>query len=250
MKLAGRVAIVFGGATGIGRASCEKMAAEGAQIIVADVNLDAAEETCDLVRKLGSKAVVVRGDVMDQACIEQAVTKGVEAFGRIDISVTSAGRLFKGDPDAWVKNVDMFLKGTYFTNKYSVEQMLQNGGGSIVNISSVAGVTGSAGKTVNDSGYGAAKHGVVGLTRALAIRYAHANIRVNAVCPGFMKTELTRFQWDDPTYDQNYIANQGVPMNRWGLPEEIGSVVCFLASDDASFITGQPIIVDGGFMAR
>jgi NAD(P)-dependent dehydrogenase (short-subunit alcohol dehydrogenase family) len=249
MKLTDRVALVVGGADGVGRASCVCMAQDGAKIAVGDVNAERGQETVDQVQKLGGEAFFVRADVMDQACIADAVKQTVDRFGKLDIAVTTAGRVFTGE-DAWVKNIDMFLRGTYYTNKYAIEQMVQNGGGSVINVSSIAGVTGSAGKTVDDSGYGSAKHGVVGLTRALALRYAKNNIRVNAICPGFLKTELTRFQWGNEEFDKTYIANQGVPMNRWGRPEEIGTVVCFLASDDASFITGQPIIVDGGFMAR
>jgi NAD(P)-dependent dehydrogenase (short-subunit alcohol dehydrogenase family) len=249
MKLKGKVAVVVGGASGMGRSACEIMAAEGATVFVGDVNAEAGEAARAAAAAHGQPAHYVHTDVMDEASIATAFQQAFDLHGRVDVAVSSAGKLFKGVPDAWLRNIDMFLRGTYFVNKYAVEHMLKTGSGSIVNVSSVAGVTGSAGSTVEDSGYGVAKHGVIGLTRALALRYAKNNIRVNAVCPGFMKTELTRFQWGDPAYD-DYIARQGVPMNRWGEPEEVGKVVSFLASDDSSFITGQPIIVDGGFMAR
>jgi NAD(P)-dependent dehydrogenase (short-subunit alcohol dehydrogenase family) len=138
MKLQDRVALVVGGADGVGRASCHCLAGEGARIVVGDVDAERGQETVDQVRSLGVEAVYVRADVMDQACIAEAVAQCVERFGRIDIAVTTAGRVFTGE-DAWGRNIEMFLRGTYFVNKYAIEQMVESGsGGSVINISSIA----------------------------------------------------------------------------------------------------------------
>jgi NAD(P)-dependent dehydrogenase (short-subunit alcohol dehydrogenase family) len=255
MKLDGRVALIIGGASGLGRASADACAAEGAHVVVADLNDAAAQKAAAQIASDGCSAGSVQVDATDEESVRQAIVSTETRHGRLDILVNSAG----GPPPAgyeletWHFFVDIYLKGPYYACKHGIAAMERSGGGAIVNISSIAGVSGSIGPTVAETGYPAAKHGVVGLTRTIALAYAHKNIRANAVCPGYIDTPMTREIFGDPqsaTSQAHINENLRVPMRRWGEASEIGKVVAFLVSDDASFITGQPIIVDGGFMAR
>ena len=250
MKLDGRSALVFGGASGIGRACAEACAEEGAKVVVADVNEAGAREVVAGIEANGGSALFVATDITDEDAVARAVGATVEQYGSLDIMVTSAGA--GTEASNWHASIDLYLKGPYYACKHGVGQMEEQGGGVIINISSLAGVTGSGSTTtVQSTGYPCAKHGVVGLTRSIALAYAKKNIRVNAICPGFIRTELTKPLFEDEDASRTLISEKlQVPMDRWGEPHEIGKVAAFLASDDASFITGQPIIVDGGFMAR
>jgi NAD(P)-dependent dehydrogenase (short-subunit alcohol dehydrogenase family) len=252
VKLEGRVALVIGGASGIGRACADAFAEEGAKVMVADVNQQGAEETVSRIHALGGSASFVRTDITNEESVKAAVQATVQEFGKLDIMVPSAGGGTPDDPSAaWHHAIDMFLKGPYYACKYALDEMERNGGGAIVTISSLAGVTGGISQTVDQSGYPCAKHGVIGLTRTLALAYAKKNIRVNAIVPGYIKTGLTRSLYEAPDGGRALISETlRVPMDRWGEASEIGKVAAFLASDDASYITGQPIVVDGGFMAR
>jgi NAD(P)-dependent dehydrogenase (short-subunit alcohol dehydrogenase family) len=250
VKLDGRTALVFGGASGIGRACAEACAAEGARVVVADVNEAGGNAVVAGIGAAGGKAAFTTCDITDEDAVARAVGATVEQFGSLDILVTSAGA--GTEASNWHFAVDLYLKGPYYACKHALEQMEAQGGGVIINVASVAGVTGSfmAG-SVQGSGYPSAKHGVVGLTRTIALVYAKKNIRANAICPGYIRTELTRGLHEDEEMSRRLISETlQVPMDRWGEPHEIGKVAAFLASDDASYITGQPIIVDGGIMAR
>jgi NAD(P)-dependent dehydrogenase (short-subunit alcohol dehydrogenase family) len=251
LKLTGKVALVFGGASGLGRASAEACAEEGAKVMIADIDDEAGERVVSVIAERQGTAAFVRSNIIDEDAVRRAIRETVARFGKLDILVTSAGSESPDRATKWNFALDLFLRGPFYACKYAVEEMERNGGGSIVNIASVAGVTGSLGSSVDDSGYASAKHGVVGLTRTIALTYAKKNIRANALCPGCIRTPLTRSLHDTADGGQAFISERmRVPLDRWGEPHEIGRVAAFLASDDASYITGQPIIVDGGFMAR
>lgn len=252
MKLNDRAALIIGAASGLGRASAEACAEEGASVMVADVNKDGGNEVVSGIRARGGLASFVHTDITDEESVKQAVEATVREFGKLDILVTSAGGGEAQEQDnPWDYTIDLYLRGPYYACRYAVDQMERTGGGVIVNIASIAGVTAGVSATVEETGYPCAKHGVVGLTRTIALAYARKNIRANAVCPGYIRTELTRPMYENATGGRDLISEElRVPLDRWGEPHEVGKVVAFLASDDASYITGQPIIVDGGIMAR
>ena len=252
-RLDDKVVLVIGGASGIGLASAELCAELGAEVMVADVDGDAAESAAAAIEGRGGVAAATVVDARDESSVVDAVSATVERFGRLQVLVNSAGAfdLGSGPGQAWHDSIDLYLKGTYYACLHAVEEIVRAGGGSIVNVASIAGVTGGVGGDVASSGYATAKHGVVGLTRTMALTYAKQGIRVNAVCPGYVRTALTSRLYADAEASQRLISEElRVPMDRWGEPREIGAVIAFLASDAASYITGQPIVVDGGFLAR
>lgn len=251
MKMQDKVALVIGGSSGLGRASAEACAEEGATIIIGDVNQARSEEVLDGIRSRGGKGAFVHTDAMNEEMVKAAVTFCVEEFGSLDILVNSAGAPSKPDDAGWHFQIDMYLKGPYYACRAALPVMEKQGGGSIINIGSLSSVTGSLAPTIEGTGYPAAKHAIMGITKTMAIAYGKHNVRINTVCPGYIKSELTR-----PLYEAEdggaKLINETlkVPMRRWGEAHEIGKAVAFLASDDASFITGQSLVVDGGFMAR
>jgi len=251
MKLSGKCALVIGGSAGLGRASAEACAAEGASVMIADINHDAAKAAIAAIRTAGGTTSFIHTDGTDDTAVKAAVDATVAEFGGVDILVNSIGGGRTADDAGWHRAIDLFLKSSYYACKYAIAEMEKRGGGSIINVASIAGVTGSIATDAMTTGYACAKHGVVGLTRTLALAYAKKNIRVNVICPGYFKTEMTAMIHDREDGGLSHINdNLRVPMGRWGEPREIGTVAAFLASDDSSFITGQPIVVDGGFMAR
>ena len=251
MKLKGRVALVIGGASGVGRASAEACAEDGASVMVADIHDERGKEVASDIRAKGGVSSFVHTDVTDEESVHQSVQATVREFGKLDILVTSAGGAAREQDNPWDFAIDLYLRGPMYACRYAVDEMERTGGGVILNIASIAGVTAGVSATVDETGYPCAKHGVVGLTRTIALAYAKKNIRANAVCPGYIRTELTRPMYDNATGGRDLISEElRVPLDRWGEPHEVGRVVAFLASDDAAYITGQPIIVDGGIMAR
>jgi NAD(P)-dependent dehydrogenase (short-subunit alcohol dehydrogenase family) len=252
-NLDGRVALVTGAASGIGRSSALALANEGARVVVADVLDEQGRETVDLIEAAGGEAIYVPADVSRRADVEQLVRTAVETFGRLDCAhnnagiegTTPAGTEFHRYPEeVWDQVLSINLKGVWLCMQAEIAQMLTQGGGAIVNTASVAGLVGGFG-----SAYSAAKHGVVGLTKVAALEYATRGIRVNAVCPGGIATPmLERVFARRPELEQQFVA--GEPIGRLGRPEEIAAAVVWLSSDAASFLTGVALPVDGGWVAR
>jgi NAD(P)-dependent dehydrogenase (short-subunit alcohol dehydrogenase family) len=248
-RFAGRVALVTGGGGGMGRATSLAFAREGAQVVVADFNEQTAQETVNQVRAGGGIAEAVVVDVTSEASVKSMVARAVSAFGKLDIAFNNAGIHVIGIPLAeveeasWNKVIDTNLKGVFLCMKHEIPEMIKAGGGAIVNTSSIGGVTAAPGI----SAYAAAKHGVVGITRAAALDYIGKNIRINCVLPGATYTAMLQDWLHDP------IVAEGIkkqhPIGRWAQPEEIASAVLFLASSEASFIVGHPLLVDGGLTA-
>jgi NAD(P)-dependent dehydrogenase (short-subunit alcohol dehydrogenase family) len=247
LNLKQKVAFVTGGASGIGEACSVMLANQGAAVAVVDLNLAAAQKVADQINSNGGKAIALVANVSDEAQVAQAVLDTVSQLGRLDIAVNNAG--IGGDQaptadqtvEGWKKVISVNLDGVFYCMKNQIPQMLKSGGGSIVNIASILGQVGFA----NSSGYVAAKHGVVGLTKTAALEYATQKVRVNSVGPGFINTPLLSAL---PKEALEPIA-QLHAMKRLGESEEVAALVTFLASDEASFVTGNYYAVDGGYLS-
>jgi NAD(P)-dependent dehydrogenase (short-subunit alcohol dehydrogenase family) len=247
-----KVALVTGGGSGIGRAAALAFAKEGARVVVADIDVEQGQATVDTIVGAGSQATFFPADVSQRADVEAMIESTVAAYGQLDCAFNNAG--IEGtvgvstadySEEAWDRVIDINLKGVWLCMKYQLAQMLKQGNGAIVNTASVAGLVGGT----FGSAYYASKHGVVGLTKAAAIEYGPAAIRVNAVCPGVIRTEMM---------DRITQGKQGLegavtslhPLGRLGTPQEIAQTVVWLSSDAASYVTGQAIAVDGGYVAQ
>lgn len=252
-SLDGKTALVTGGGSGIGRAASVAYANEGARVVVADVNVEGGEETVQQIKEAGGEAILVHADVSRPEDTEAMVAQAVEAFGSLDCAFNNAGisggrdRLLTADylEDDWDRVISINLKGVWLCMKAEIPQMLKQGGGAIVNTASIAGLTGLQGTVA----YVAAKHGVTGLTKATALEYANAGIRVNAVCPGYIHTPLVQGVFDNNEGFEERVASRH-PLGRLGEPSEIAQAVVWLSSDAASFVTGHNMPVDGGYMAQ
>jgi len=251
-KLADKVIIVTGGSTGIGRAAALRCAAEGAKVVVADVNTVDAPATVEEIRRAGGTANFIRTDVANGAEVKAMVAETVRTFGRLDGAFNNAGiegtftNILKMSEDSFDRTIAVNLRGVWLCLKYQIEQIVSQGtGGSIVSTASVAGLIGTRGA----SAYCASKHGVVGLTKAVALEFARKRIRVNAVCPGVIRTAMVQRLMDEGGIEEAALRAQE-PMDRLGEPREIGDTVAWLLSEDASFITGVALPVDGGYMAQ
>ena len=252
IRLDGKVALVTGGASGIGRAAAVAFAQSGASVVVADIDEKGARGTVEEIERAGARALFVRTDVSKEAQCARMVAAAAETFSRLDIAFNNAGimisfgeKLHESTEEDWDRLMAVNLKGVFLCMKHELRQMLAQGGGAIVNTASAVGLVG----TPNSVTYPTAKHGVVGLTRCAALQYARSGIRINAVCPGLVETPITqRMREQEAGFDEKR-ANF-VPMGRISAPEEIAQAVLWLSSGAASYVTGTSMVVDGGWVGR
>ena len=256
MRLKDKVALVTGGGSGIGGATAVLFAAQGAKVVVSDLNEANALETVAEIKTEEGDATALTGDVSKNSDAEAMVKGSVETYGTLDVVVNCAGVIAgKALPEGaspeevWDRVMDVNLKGTYLVTWHAVRTMEGSGGGSIINIASINGIVGyPIGLGGGFDAYVPSKGGVVQFTKNLAIDYGKKNIRVNCICPGHIDTNLIREFLDNP--ERREWLEQRYPMGRVGRPEEIAYAALFLASDESSFVTGAPLIVDGGYTAQ
>jgi NAD(P)-dependent dehydrogenase (short-subunit alcohol dehydrogenase family) len=239
-QLDGRAAAITGGSSGIGRATALALAAEGCAVAVGGRKQEALESAAAAVAAKGGRAVWRAMDARDEAQVTGLIDDAVREFGRLDIMVNNAG-VSRRD---WDTTIAVNLSGVYYGCKHAAVWMAEHGGGSIINLASILGLVGIG----TEDPYVAAKHGVVGLTRNFAIAYARRGVRVNCLNPGFIETPMTENVMETPALRQTLETQ--TPMGRMGRPEEVAKCALFLASDEASYVTGAPLIVDGGWTAR
>lgn len=247
---AAKVALVTGGGSGMGRAAALAFGREGARVAVADVDAIGGEETVRQIAAVGGDAFFAQTDVSQGAAVESLIARTVKRYGRLDCAFNNAGINEEHGPladlagELWDRILAVNLKGIFLCMKYEIPAMLRGGSGAIVNNASIVGLRGSR----NHPAYVASKHGVVGLTRATARDYAARGIRVNAVCPGAIRTPMyVRMEGSDPARDGEIAAS--LPIGRLGQPEDVAAAVLWLCSDAAAFITGHALVVDGGELA-
>ena len=247
------VAVVTGAASGIGREIAIEFAESDATVVVSDVDAEGGEDAVEAIRDRGGEASFVEADVTEMADVERLVETVDERYGRLDCAVNNAGygsersATHEQTPESWHRVVDVHLTGVWRCLRHELAYMLDHGGGAVVNTGSVLGLVG----TPMTAAYTAAKHGVLGLTKTAALEYAEEGIRVNAVCPGYIETEtmLNEVGLDeDPALRAEFEGRHA--MNRLGLPDEIAAATVWLCSDDASFVTGQSLAVDGGYTSQ
>ena len=245
-RFVNEVAIVTGAGNGIGKATAQRLASEGASVAVADMDQVAAQQTVQDISAAGGQAIAFDVDVTSRQSVEALLAAVLERYGQVDVLCNIAG-IAIGEPflkvtDAnWQRTLDVNLTGVFLCSQVVARHMAERGiAGRIVHMASTNGLVGEA----NLSHYNASKFGVVGLTMTMAIDLAPYNIRVNSVCPGLIKTRLTERSRNDPTWTTDYL--QKIPLNRFGEPEEVAAAVAFLASKDSGFITGHQLVIDGG----
>jgi NAD(P)-dependent dehydrogenase (short-subunit alcohol dehydrogenase family) len=245
----GRVVMITGAGSGIGRACAQEFASRGCKVVVTDVDEQGGEETVRMVREAGSDAFFTRVDVTKLADLEAAVRAAVDRFGSLDYAVNNAGI---GGPaastgeypeDGWRKVIDINLSGVFYGMRAQIPQMLKQGRGAIVNVASILGLVGFA----TAPAYVAAKHGVLGLTKTAALEYSNQGIRVNAVCPGFIETSMTQQLREDKAAYGMLVSKHAT--GRLGRADEVAAAVAFLCCDESSFVSGGHLLVDGGYVA-
>lgn len=241
----GKVVIVTGGASGIGRATAIAFAREGAKVIVGDINTKGGNETVNLIREAGGEATFIKVDVSKAVEVEAMVNRTIELYSRLDCAFNNAGVMdahataTESTEENWDQTININLKGVWLCMKYEIPFIIKNGGGAIVNMSSIVGVR----ATPAQLAYAASKFGVIGITKSAALAYAKAGVRINAMCPGRIRTPMTE---DVIKTDPPGLIQEKVPLGRLGTPEEIASAVVWLCSAAASYVTGLAMIVDGG----
>ena len=247
----GQVALVTGGSGGIGRATALEFAHQGARVVVSDLLVEAGQETVQLIGAAGGQATFIETDVTQAAEVQALVGQTLETYGRLDCAFNNAGieggmaKTGEYAEERWEQVIRINLKGVWLCMKYEIQHMLGHGGGAIVNTASVAGLVGFR----YGPAYVASKHGVNGLTKTAALEYAKAGIRVNAVCPGVIRTPMfERGLQKNPRLEERFAGVH--PVGRIGQPEEIARAVVWLCSPAASFVTGTQLPVDGGFVAQ
>lgn len=250
MRLQNKTALITGGSGGIGRAIALRFASEGAKVAVSDVDGRGLQETAARIRELGGEALPLQADVRNAEEVEQAVASIVEAWGKIDIAVNNAG-VNRTTPflditeDEWDWHMDINLKGTFLVSQRVARRMAKQGtGGSIIQMSSVNGLAAEA----DQAHYNASKGGINLLTMSMALELAPYGIRVNALCPGLIETQLTKPLIDNPPAIAEYLKT--IPMKRVGQPEDIASAALYLASDDSRYMTGHRMVIDGGQLIK
>ena len=249
-ELEGRVGLVTGGTSGIGRETAILFAKAGAKVVVAGRRATEGAETIELVRAAGGDGLFVKTDVSKAAEVETLIQKAVEKFGRLDVAFNNAGvegvwgPIVRQSEEDWDRTIDINLKGVWLCLKYEIRQMLKQGGtGAIVNMASITGLVGAVGAAA----YSASKHGVMGLTQTAALENAKSGIRINAICPGFTETAMADRVLRVPSVHKYVLSCH--PIGRLGRPTEIAEAVLWMCSDRASFMTGQSLVLDGGFLA-
>jgi NAD(P)-dependent dehydrogenase (short-subunit alcohol dehydrogenase family) len=250
-RLEGKVAVITGAGSGIGRVAAMLFADEGAKVVVADVVADHAESVTAEILAAGGSALAVTVDVSNESQVDAMVGSAVDTYGGLQVLFNNAG-IFPDDdggvldtpPDTWQRVMEVNLKGVWLGCRAAVPAMLASGGGSIINVASFVALMGAATAQI---AYTASKGGVLAMTRELAVEYARQGIRANSLCPGPIETPLLAELLADPERRQRRLVH--IPIGRFGRPEEIAKAALFLASDDASFITGSALVVDGGITA-
>ena len=245
-NFSGKVALVTGGSRGIGRATALLFAQSGAKVVIGDVD-PAGDETVETIKRDGGEATFVRTDVSDESDVKNLIATAVKTYGGLNCAFNNAGvlpptvALVEMEESTFDQTLAVDLKGMFLCMKHEIAHMLQSGGGAIVNTASIAGLIAEPGI----SAYIAAKHGVIGLSKAAAVEYASKGIRINALAPGLVNTAMTKAWFDDPNMSAYFIAN--TPIGRVSQPAEIAGMVLFLCSDLASFTVGQTFVIDGGY---
>ena len=248
-NFAGKVILVTGGSSGIGRATSILFARHGAKVVIGDINA-AGEETVEAIKSEKGDATFIQTDVRNAEEVKNLIVTAVKTYGGLNCAFNNAGvlppmaMLADTEESTFDQTFDVDVKGVFLAMKYEIQQMLKTGGGVIVNNASIAGLIAERGL----SAYVAAKHAVIGLSKAAAIEYAAQGIRINAIAPGLVRTPMTKHWEDDPEMRQFFIVN--TPIGRFAQPDEIANMVLFLCSDLASFAAGQTFVVDGGYTAR
>ncbi|HHW40854.1 MAG TPA: glucose 1-dehydrogenase [Syntrophomonadaceae bacterium] len=248
MRLKDKVAVITGAGSGIGRATAILFAKEGARVVVSDYKEDTARATLDDILKNGSDGIAVKADVSKEAEVQHLMEEAFQHYGRLNVLISNAGigevsPVEELSEEAWYRTIDINLKGVFLCAKHAIPHMRKSGGGSIVNNASILGHVGFPGTAA----YNAAKGGIITLTKNMALDYAKDKIRVNAVCPGFIRTPMVE---EGDVKDQlDYLVTLH-PLGRLGEPMEVAYGMLFLASDESSFITGSSLMVDGGYTAR